>query len=229
VNASNKLTAELENIQANSHALNKTGTGRLKMKAATRWNSLEAMLKSHIENVEGICQVIEAYPERDISDETTLQCFIKKVKKHLPYLSHIKSASVSMQKKLATLEECQFLCDLVATCAKDGKGKAGNDFSTASKKFLCLVTMFYGYLCSHLNIIALLFFNDRIEADKFKVVNKYDADENYICAVLKVQLGQEELLSYDEEAAIASWKLDQESEHDTLDNSMSEFDLLKQA
>jgi hypothetical protein len=128
VKASNKLTAELENIQANSHALNKTGTGRLKMKAATHWNSLEAMLKSHDENVEGICQVIEAYPERDISDETTLQCFIKKVKKHLPYLSHIKSASVGMQKKLATLEECQFLCDLVATCTKDGKGKAGNDF-----------------------------------------------------------------------------------------------------
>ncbi len=130
VKASNKLTAELENIQANSHGLDKTGTGRLKMKAATSWKSLEAMLKSHVENVEGICQVIKAYPERDIniSDETTLQCFIKKVKKHLPYLSHIKSASVGMQKKLATLEECQYLCNLVATCAKDGKGKAGNDF-----------------------------------------------------------------------------------------------------
>jgi hypothetical protein len=128
VKASNKLTAELENVQANSHALNKTGTDRLKMKAATCWNSLEAMLKSHVENVEGICQVIEAYPERDISDEITLQGFIKKVKNHLRYLSHIKSASVGMQKKLATLEECQFLCDLVATCAKDGKGKARNDF-----------------------------------------------------------------------------------------------------
>ena len=89
--------------------------------------------------------------------------------------------------------------------------------------------MFYDYLCSHLNIIALLFFNDRIKADKFKVGNKYDTDENFIQAVLKVQLGQEELLSYNEEAAIASWKLDQESEHDTLDNPMSEFDLLKQA
>ncbi len=100
-------------------------------------------------------------------------------------------------------------------------------FSTASKKFLCLVTMFYDYLCSRLNIIALLFFNERIKADKFKVGNKYDTDENFICAVL--QLGQEELLSYDEEAAIASWKLDQESEHDTLDNPMFEFDLLKQA
>ncbi len=98
------------------------------MKAATCWNSLEAMLKSHVENVEVICQVTEAYPERDISEKTTSQCFIKKVKKHLPYLSHIKIASVGMQKKLATLEECQFLCDLVATCAKDGKGKAGNDF-----------------------------------------------------------------------------------------------------
>jgi hypothetical protein len=128
VKASNKLTAELENIQAISHALNKTDAGRLKMKAVTHWNSLEAMLKSHVENVEGIRQVIETYPECDISEETSSQSFIKKVKKHLPYLSHIKSASVGMQKKLATLEECQFLCDLVATCAKDGKGKAGNDF-----------------------------------------------------------------------------------------------------
>jgi hypothetical protein len=102
-------------------------------------------------------------------------------------------------------------------------------FSTASKKFLCLVTMFYDYLCSSLNIIALMFFNDRIEADKFKVGNKYDTDENFIHAVLKVQLDQEELLSYDEEPAIASWKLDQESEHDTLDNPVYKFDLLKQA
>jgi hypothetical protein len=128
VKAHNKLTAELGNIQANSHALNKTGIGRLKMKAATCWNSLEAMLKSHVENEEGIRQVIEAYPECDISDKTTSQCFIKKIKKHLLYLSHIKSASVGMQKKLATLEECQFLCDLVATCTKDGKGKARNNF-----------------------------------------------------------------------------------------------------
>ncbi len=56
VKASNKLNAELENIQANSHALNKTGTGRLKMKAATCWNYLEAMLKSHVENVEGFAK-----------------------------------------------------------------------------------------------------------------------------------------------------------------------------
>jgi hypothetical protein len=89
--------------------------------------------------------------------------------------------------------------------------------------------MFYDYLCGHLNIIVLRFYNDRINADKFKVRNKYDTDENFICAVLKVQLSQEELLSYDEESAFASWKLDQESDYDTLDNPMSEFDILKQA
>ncbi len=62
VKASNKLTAELENVQACCWWLNtigKTGGGgRLKMKAATRWNLLEGVLKSHINCIEAICQVI---------------------------------------------------------------------------------------------------------------------------------------------------------------------------
>ncbi len=105
-----------------------TGTGRLKMKAPTCWNSLEDLLRSHVDCAEGICQVIAAHAERNISDKTTSQDFIKKIKKHIAYLGHIKPASIGMQKKLATLEECQFLCDLVATCATEGQGKAGNDF-----------------------------------------------------------------------------------------------------
>jgi hypothetical protein len=131
IKASNKLTAELDNVQAISRALDKscqTGTGRLKMKAPTRWNLLEDLLRSHVDCAEGICQVIVAHPKRDISDKTTSQDFIKKIKKHIAYLGHIKSASIGMQKKLATLKECRFLCDLVATCATEGQGKAGNDF-----------------------------------------------------------------------------------------------------
>ncbi len=132
VKASNKLTAELENVQAFCHQLDATGKtgggGRLKMKAATRWNSLEGLLKSHIDCIEAICQVISSHPERDISDETTSRDFVKKIMKHLPYLTHLKSASVSMQKRMASLEECLFHCDLVASCVSNGYGKAGNDF-----------------------------------------------------------------------------------------------------
>jgi hypothetical protein len=132
VKASNKLIAELENAQAcyrQSDATGKTGGGGwLKIKAATRWNSLEGLLKSHINCIEAIRQVISSHPERDISDETTSQNFVKEIMKHLPYLTHLKSASVSMQKRMASLDECQFHCDLVASCASNGYGEAGNDF-----------------------------------------------------------------------------------------------------
>jgi hypothetical protein len=81
------------------------GGGRLKMKAATRWNLLEGLLKSHINCIEAIRQVICSHPERDISNETTSQDFVKKIMKYLPYLTHLKSALVSMQKRMASLEE----------------------------------------------------------------------------------------------------------------------------
>ncbi len=132
VKASNKLTAELENVQACCHQLDATGKtgggGRLKMKATTRWNLLEGLLKSHIDCLEAIHQVVSSHPERDISDKTTSLNFVKKIIKHLPYLTHLKSVSVSMQKRMVSLEECQFHCDLVASGASNGYGKAGNDF-----------------------------------------------------------------------------------------------------
>ncbi len=132
VKASNKLTAKLENVQACCRQMDVTGKtgggGRLKMKAATRWNLLEGLLKSHIDCIEGIRQVISSNPKHDISNKTLLQDFVKKIMKHLPYLTHLKSALVSVQKRMASLEECQFHCDLVATCALNGNGKAGNDF-----------------------------------------------------------------------------------------------------
>ncbi len=52
IKASNKLTADLDNVQAISRALDEscqTGTGRLKMKAPTHWNLLEDLLRSHID------------------------------------------------------------------------------------------------------------------------------------------------------------------------------------
>jgi hypothetical protein len=82
VKASNKLTLELENVQACCRQLDATGktggSGWLKMKAATRWNLLEGLLKSHINCIEAIRQVICSHPERDISDNTTLQILSRK-------------------------------------------------------------------------------------------------------------------------------------------------------
>ncbi len=70
---------------------------------------------------------------------------------------------------------------------------------------------------------------DRIESDKFKIGNKYDSDEDFIQAVIKVQQGYEENLSNDEVKAIAPWKLDPESGEDTLNKPISEFKMMKQA
>ncbi len=70
---------------------------------------------------------------------------------------------------------------------------------------------------------------DRIESDKFKIGNKYDSDEDFIRAVIKVQQGREENLSNDKAKAIAPWKLDPESGEDTLNEPISEFEMMKQA
>jgi hypothetical protein len=95
VKASNKLTAELENVQACCQELDMTGIigggGWLKMKATTRWNLMEGLLKSHVDCIEGIHQVISSHPKHDISNETktTTRNFVKKIMKHLHYLSHL--------------------------------------------------------------------------------------------------------------------------------------------
>jgi glutamine synthetase adenylyltransferase len=129
IKASNKLSAVLENVQASSRALDETvSAGKLKLSAATRWNSLEAMLDSHKKSVDSIRTVIELHPERDLSDETVSNGFMKELNKHLKYLGPLKSASVRMQKYLATLDDCQFQCDVIAELAKDGYGTRGHDF-----------------------------------------------------------------------------------------------------
>ncbi len=70
---------------------------------------------------------------------------------------------------------------------------------------------------------------DRIESDKYKIWNKYDSDEDFIRAFIKVQQGHEENLSDDKAKAIAPWKLDPESGEDTLNKPISEFKMMKQA
>ena len=103
-------------------------------------------------------------------------------------------------------------------------------FGTASKKF-CLTTMhsISIFSISTLHSCFLINANDRIKADKFTVGNKYDSDESFICAIIKVQLGKEESLTEDEANAIAPWKLDPESDQETLDTPTSEFESLKRA
>jgi hypothetical protein len=82
------------------------GGGQLKMKAATRWNSIKGLLKSHIDCIEGLRHVISSHPEQDISDEIRTRDFVKNIMNNLPYLTRLKSALVSMQKRMASLEEC---------------------------------------------------------------------------------------------------------------------------
>ncbi len=123
VKASNKLSAELENVQAASRELEGAAQGgicKLKLQAATRWNSLVGMLDSHVKAASGLREVIQLHPQKDMSDETTTVRFMRLVDHHLPYLNKLKQSSVCMQKRLATLDDCQFHCDLIVTCAKRG-------------------------------------------------------------------------------------------------------------
>ncbi len=131
VKASNKLSAELENVQVASRELQggeQGGLCKLKSQAVTCWNSLVGMLDSHVKTVAELREVIQLHPQKDISDETTSVQFMRKIDNHLPYLKKLKQASLSMQRSLATLDDCQFHCDLVADCAKRGFKKKGDQW-----------------------------------------------------------------------------------------------------
>ena len=129
IRASNKLIAVLENVQQSSHALDESvSTGKLKLTAATPWNSLEMMLNSHKKAEESIWEVIETNPNRELSDESVSQNFMKELNKHLCYLTPLRLASIHMQKHCATLDNCQFQCDIIAELAKEGYGKRNHDF-----------------------------------------------------------------------------------------------------
>jgi hypothetical protein len=108
------------------------------------------------------------------------------------------------------------------------RAKLEMTFGTASKKF-CLTTMhsISIFSVSTLHSCFLINANDRIKADKFTVGNKYDSDESFIRAIIKVQLGKEESLTEDEANAIATWRLDPDSDQETLDTPTLEFKSLK--
>ncbi len=66
--------------------------------------------------------------DHDLDDETVSWSFLNDVQKHLPYLQLIKSASIHMQKRHATLDDCQFECDTIAEFHEAGHGKCGDPF-----------------------------------------------------------------------------------------------------
>ena len=108
-------------IQQSSHALDESvSTGKLKLTAAT--------LNSHKKAEESIREVIETNPNRELSDESVSQNFMKELNKHLCYLTPLRLASIRMQKHCATLDDCQFQCDIIAELAKEGYGKRNHDF-----------------------------------------------------------------------------------------------------
>ena len=134
IKGSNKLTATFENIQASARALDddadkrKAGGHKLKLRAATRWNSLTGMLEGHVENSDTIHQVMNTHKDRDLGDETVSRAFLTKVGRHLPYLKEIKGAAIRMQKRHATLDYCQFECDTIAQFQSDGYQVPGDPF-----------------------------------------------------------------------------------------------------
>ncbi len=125
--ASNKLTAVMENAQASASELG-SSVPRLKLLSKTLWNSLEAMLVNHTRKVPSIRAVIEDNPKFELDDKTTTTTFIRKIEKHLKYLTPLKKASVNMQTTGATLDDCQFQCDIIAKLSSVGKDVVGHDF-----------------------------------------------------------------------------------------------------
>ncbi len=94
------------------------------------------------------------------------------------YLTPLKKASTNMQAPLATLEDCQFQCDLIGVLAAEGYKQVGHDFEHC-----------------------------KINPNKFLVDNPYDSNKTFISAVIKVHLGKEDELLVEEAEVIKLWKL----------------------
>ncbi len=136
------------------------------------------MFNSHIKSSEAIQEVVQLHPEHDLSDETTSNGFMRKLKKHMHYLTPLKKASTNMQARLATLEDCQFQRDLIGVLAAEGYKQVGHDFEHC-----------------------------KINPNEFLVDNPYDSNKTFISAVIKVQLGKEDELLVEEAEVIELWKL----------------------
>jgi hypothetical protein len=91
IKASNKLSAELENIQLmeTDDDDRKPCPKKLKLQAATRWNSMETLFTSHVTLGDNIREVIKSHPDRDLSDsdETISKSFTAKNKKNTSPIS----------------------------------------------------------------------------------------------------------------------------------------------
>ena len=145
-------------------------------------------------------------PERELSDRSVSLNFMRKIDKHLKYLTALKSASVKMQTNLATLEYCQFQCNAIAKLAEEGRCVPGHDFEHC-----------------------------KIESSKFSVGNSYDSDATFIRAIIKVQQGDEDNLMEDEASVIEQWKLNEFEEDSSrrekvlLDKgTLSQFEAMNQ-
>ena len=121
IKASNKLSAALSNVQNTAHEI------KLKLKAATRWNSITDMFNSHLKASDEIRKVAQEFDDK-IDDTTVTNSYLKKLEKHTKYLNVAKNLSCECQTKAATLSQCQDACDLLGELASGGRGKKGDDF-----------------------------------------------------------------------------------------------------
>jgi hypothetical protein len=127
IKASNKLTAVMENAQASASELGSSHP-KLKLLSKTRWNALEAMLSNHKKTLDAIKAVVDANPNLELDEESTTKNFVRRIDKHLGYLTTLKKASVNMQKTGATLDDCQFQCDTITKLSSAGSGVKNHEF-----------------------------------------------------------------------------------------------------
>ena len=78
----------MENVQASASELDSSvPIVRLKLLSKTCWNSLEVMLVNHMKTVTSIRAAIEDNPNFELDEKTTTNTFIRKIEKHLRYLT----------------------------------------------------------------------------------------------------------------------------------------------
>ena len=225
VKASNKLSAELENVQAASCELEGCALGgicKLKLQAATRWNSLVGMLDSHVKAASGLCEVIQLHPQKDMSDKTTTVWFMRLLDHHLPYLNKLKQSSFLCKSVLQRWMAANFIAIWLSPVPIGDLRRRMIRGSTVCE---CLFNDYQMTLLYGTNITNTYWSTSvRIEPDRLKF-GAYDSNADFINAVIKVQQHNENRLTSNEKLTIKPWKLpsDFDSEEE-LDEPLEDFE-----
>lgn len=186
IKASNCLSAQLQNIQDVEY--------KLHTPCATRWHSVATMYAQHERACDDIRE-LAAKSDGRVSDATTTNSFLSKMRKHNRYLKKIKSTSKGcLQERGCPLACLQDMLDYICDRVEKGFGKEGDDFEfcTLKKKKLDLAT-------------------------------NYDTDKAFVRGVIKIQKKMEDEMTEEEvEACEVLLKQDVEGGSSGNDASPSE-------